>query len=921
MVDRKTRTTDPAPDSAVIDAAAEFLNQPLERHGSEGNLQSDLEALLRKIGVVTLESHYSTADGEADIYLPNRRTFLELKAYPGAVEPNKPQHGRASESPLTQLDRYVIGEINRELGRIPFDDGEYDRHNWMGIVTDGRNWHLYEYPHKYQSMGRSVGSARHFMNEAQPLAAFLCSLLSERQFGREWIPSDPGVLFTELNSDLISLYQQLPAKAKETTRTKMELWLDMMRTSGMVPKDDEGKERLFVTHSFLIAVVRFVSHSLPSSPQSDWESVLQEGFTAWVLEFERGRKWAEKLYHLVSVYDWRRREEDVLRSLYQHIVSAHDRKIFGEFYTPDWLAAMMVEEVLDDEWLEHAINAAVAAIRSNSAMQGIGVLDPTCGSGTFLIHAAHRLLCAEPMRNFTPVEKADIVTRLINGMDIHPVAVELARVNLERILPAPPSMGHQAFQIHLGDSLQTDSSGQQSLFGHTSDLMRVMTPKGRELLIPVNFVKGNRFANDMRQLVNAAKQKHELPEYLTTSMTEDEIGQMKKCHSTLMDIIAEEGNSVWTWYTINIAAPYLLAMRKVNRIVANPPWVKLADIQIAGRKSLMEQYGRSLGVFVGGVQAPHNDIASYFILAARRLYMANPETDPASWLVKKSAISSGQWGLFREKHKNTLRQSVDLEQLQPFGGGDATRSCLLMEHCSFKRYDSSGVPRLEARLNTKKKGSRPKPTESSESARRKFEFAEAPDPLPTESSAYLADGRIKQGATLVPHVLAILNEVEGPDHDNLMKVTTQRSVKNPWKKVSPQTGNIPSHWVRPVLTSSQMMVYIPGLRTMQGIVPADEQGKLLEVPETICPFWSELDEIYESHSGIGEGTPKTLLKQFDFQSKLSTQLNIDETMFPWMVLYPSSGDIMRAARVRTKSGVADSTLFWLPVHNLTRAHT
>lgn len=32
------------------------------------------------------------------------------------------------------------------------------------------------------------------------------------------------------------------------------------------------------------------------------------------------------------------------------VASIHqiDRKVFGEFYTPDWLAAMMVEQVLDE---------------------------------------------------------------------------------------------------------------------------------------------------------------------------------------------------------------------------------------------------------------------------------------------------------------------------------------------------------------------------------------------------------------------------------------------------------------------------------------------------------------------------------------------------------------------------------------------
>lgn len=906
-------TSGNSPDQAVLIAASEFLHHPLERHTREGNLQSDVEALLRAIGVGSLESHYSTVDGEADIYLPNRRTFIELKAYPLAADPDKPQQGRSSESPRAQLDRYVIGEINRELGRIPPDSDEFMRSNWMGIVTDGRHWHVYEYGHRLQSVGVSVDSPRLFMNESLPLAEFLHSLLGERSFGKEWIPSDPGSLFTSLKDELVDLYSSLPSRAIRSTRTKKELWLDMMRTSGMVPADEAGKDRLFVIHSFLISVVRLVSHSLfPASSDQDWKPTLQDGFTAWVLDFERGKKWAEKLYRLVSAYDWRRREEDVLRSLYHHNVDPHDRKVFGEFYTPDWLAALMVEEILDDDWMEYAINSAVVAIRQHKPVEGIGVLDPTCGSGTFLLHAARRLLGADSIQSFPPVQKADIVSLLVNGIDIHPVAVELARVNLERILPAPPSMGHHSFQVHLGDSLQADSTVQETLFSHTENLMKVSTPEGRALLIPMSFVRRTSFANDMRDMVNSATKNNPLPDFLTAFMTDEEAILLRECHAKLTEIIAEEGNSVWTWYTINIAAPHLLSLRKVDRIVANPPWVKLADIQVRYRKETMEQYGISLGLKPEGKQAPHPDIASYFILSSRNLYLASPESNPACWLVKKSAIASGQWEPFRAVHQDSLRQSVDLEQLQPFGGGDATRSCLLMENSTMARFDNSGNNRLEARLKTK--GYRPDPTEALASASRKFNFVAAPDPLPQALSDYFSpQGKgIRQGATLVPHVLSNLDEVEDPDYDNLVKVTTRRSTKSVWKKIKPQTGKIPSNWVQPVLTSIQMVTYIPSIRATRAIIPLYRKGRLYRTPREACSFWSELDEIYDTNAPIGKGTPKTLLERIDYQSALSDQLSIDPDL-KWMVLYPSSGDIMRASREKSGTKIVDSTLYWLAV--------
>ena len=68
-------------ENVVVEAAAHLLaHRP--RHRTEGNVQSDVEALLRAMRVGTIESHYQLGSDQADIYLPNRRTFIECKPYP-----------------------------------------------------------------------------------------------------------------------------------------------------------------------------------------------------------------------------------------------------------------------------------------------------------------------------------------------------------------------------------------------------------------------------------------------------------------------------------------------------------------------------------------------------------------------------------------------------------------------------------------------------------------------------------------------------------------------------------------------------------------------------------------------------------------------------------------------------------------------
>ena len=653
--------------AALISEASNLLSNREQHKKSEGNAQSDIESLFRTMGVGTIESHYQLGQLEADIFLPNKRTFVEVKKYPHAADPEKRQSRKGGESPREQLDRYVHREIEYEQNLLGLRDAVVDnlpKEHWTGIVTDGSHWHIYNYPDKVKAKG-SLKHSQLFITEARALIELLSDELGTDLIGKEWIPDEPAYLFTDFKIELDGLYHEMPKRIVGPTETKKQLWLDLMLTSGMVPQNAEEQLRLFLAHSFLIVVVRLVSCTLwGSAREEEFYESLRDGFASWILEFARGKAWINRLSKVVSDYDWRRRRSDVLRELYHQYVDKKDRKVFGEFYTPDWLARFMVDEVLDEEWIEESVKK----VRSGD-VQACGVLDPACGSGTFLYHAALRILESTSVGRLRRGEKANTVARLINGIDIHPVAVEIARVNLQRALPVEPSEGASAYQIFLGDSLQTDDRG-DIIFSHSDDVMLLTTPKAREVRLPMSFVADPSFAENMRRLVNSADEGVEIPFDITEKF--DNV-QLENCYRELQNIIKEEGNSVWTWYAINLAGPHLLSKRKVDRIVANPPWVKLSDIQTEYRKRTMEKYGYDLNLQIGGKQAPHLDIASFFILQARNLYLANPDENPGAWLVKKSALRSGHWELFRKAHARTLKQSIDLEKLNPFQGGDATR--------------------------------------------------------------------------------------------------------------------------------------------------------------------------------------------------------------------------------------------------------
>ena len=166
----------------------------------------------------------------------------------------------------------------------------------------------------------------------------------------------------------------------------------------------------------------------------------------------------------------------------------------------------------------------------------------------------------------------------------------------------------------------------------------------------------------------------------------------------------------------------------------------------------------------------------------------------------------------------------------------------------------------------------------------------------------------RQGATITPKVLAVIDSVADRPSDNVVRVTTSPSQHGKWKLVNSQVGVLPKHWVADLVVSKKLLPYTLQMRESQAIVPTDRGGRLLEDPGRECAFWRQLEEIYAEFRGLGRSTPTTLIRQLDYNSKLGSQLPLTSSTEKKMVLCPRSGDIMRAGRFHG-AGVIDSTLY------------
>lgn len=781
---------------------------------------------------------------------------------------------------------------------------------------------MWKFSHSHQSVSTCI------LDEFRPqteddLLQTIVPILESKLIGKPWVPINPVSLFEGALEKLRKIHAQLEnERVQQTTNTKMQLWLDMLRGSGMVPKSIDGQTRLFSAHCFLVALARGVVHTVrnPNS-KPDFKKLLGNGYLAWIVEVEEGRVWAKELLDKVNQYEWRCTPGDVLRPLYESFVDQNDRKDFGEVYTPDWLAEMMVKEVLDDEWCNESVISALSELRGQENAKGIGVLDPTCGSGTFLYHCTKRIMSCEKAKTLSSGQLADVICRLVHGIDIHPVAVEFSRATLLRALPTAPSFDDLALSVYQGDALMLRQTEKGTLFEPQNGELLICSPQEREIRIPREFSEHTEFPDMLRRMVEAASNGEALPIDIGSVMEQD-ADKIEDCHKALINIIEAEGNSVWTWYITNVIGPDRLSRKKVNRIVANPPWVKLSNIQSPERKRALENLAGkdgntgNLGLWQGGNQAPHFDIAQLFIKRSQEEYLNDPDTEPSAWVTKASAISGGNWNKFRQHHFEYMAQTIDFSKVNVFGGGDSTRCCVLFEMRPSSSLDIDETTKVfEATCIN----SAPDASSSWDDAKLSLNFG-LPDKFPNAESDYGPDCW-RQGATIVPKVLTSVNRVfSSRGNPDFKTVTTNESNYIPWNVVQARTGEIPANWLLPLLTSKQLFPFglsPSGFET--AIIPCSDGGNLLSLEMARnSKFWAELDDLYQESRGLGTNTPTNLMDRINYSSALSTQMPY-QSQNGYFVVYPAAGDVMRAAHISANSAIIESSIYRHNVSNVAEA--
>ena len=380
--------------------------------------------------------------------------------------------------------------------------------------------------------------------------------------------------------------------------------------------------------------------------------------------------------------------QDLLKDLYHELFPQQVRHSLGEYYTPDWLANHLLGEVGYEGDPQQRL------------------LDPACGSGTFLVEAInhakawfaeHRFECGYDEQHLLEL----ILTNIV-GFDLNPLAVMASRTNYLLAIRDLIRYGSSIeLPVHLCDSILTPED--KSTHIATMPFRPLETSEG-VFHIPTDIISdGMTIARyvavledclDLDEesdffLERCAQEGVELWDNPDRDKSTPSFGNHRKLYDQIRTLKHQDRDGIWARIIKNQFAPVFAG--RFDFVVGNPPWIQWESLPKAYRDNSQPVW-RRYGLFnltkgEGRLGGGKKDLSMLFTYVCFDHYLK--DTGSLGFLITQSVFKSKDAGdgfrrfefLRGDKtvHMDVVRVN-DLTALQPFTGATTMTASFVLRN-------------------------------------------------------------------------------------------------------------------------------------------------------------------------------------------------------------------------------------------------
>ncbi len=374
---------------------------------------------------------------------------------------------------------------------------------------------------------------------------------------------------------------------------------------------------------------------------------------------------------------------DLLKKLYQQLFPKSVRHDLGEYYTPDWLAERVLNQI------------------GYVGDPDKGFLDPACGSGTFLVMAINRVKkWYEDNREKCRFGEGDLCRKILDniiGFDLNPLAVMAARTNyLIAIRDLVGYVDKVEIPVYLCDSILTPTEyGEREQAEFFEKPMELKTSaKPTPFFIPREATRSRQTLSSYAELLATMAPEssgYSVDDFLQHCRDEGisvkQVDDHRQLFLEIRELDLKNKNGVWARIIKNAFAP--LFIKSVDFVAGNPPWVNWDSLPEDYRNDTKGLWLKNklftLSGTAGRLGGGKKDISMLFVYECIRSYLK--PCGKLGFVITQSLFKTeGAGDGFRQfelpAHNGRPRESFcvwhvdDMSRLRPFAGA-ANRTAVI----------------------------------------------------------------------------------------------------------------------------------------------------------------------------------------------------------------------------------------------------